>query len=178
MANYNWRYYVDKDDLIGCIKRLEQAYKNWKSHWFETCVLIYNNNIEKWSLMFQYDEEEMIFIKTIHSHCENKVSVAYVVTAYDNRLNRYVLKVGKANNVYKRFCGDAHYDLAEVHAQYEFDSEDKALSMENLLRSHLKTKFPNFYKQRDRFLIDFEDVPFECWDFFRNKTNEINILFG
>ena len=101
MANYNWKYYVDKDDLIGCIKRLEQSYKNWKSHWFETCVLIYNNNIEKWGLMFQYDEEEMIFIKTIHSYCENKVSVAYVVTAYDNRLNRYVLKVGKANNVYK-----------------------------------------------------------------------------
>ena len=179
MSNYNWKWYVDNDDLDGCIKRLEQAYKNWKSHWFETCLLIYQNNIEKWSLIFQYDENEMTFIKVIHNyHCENKISTAYVVTVYDERLKNYILKIGKANDIYRRFSGDKYYYLVEIHAQYEFDSEDKALSMENLLRSHLKSIFPNRHKQRDRFLINFEDIPYESWEFFNQKVDEINILFG
>ena len=61
---------------------------------------------------------------------------------------------------------------------YQFDSEDKALTMENVMRSFFCHYFPDRFTEKDRF--DWEILPSiseEMWEKLETKINEVERLF-
>lgn len=181
MANYSARHYVEKNDLDGAYERYQTTYKNWKEHWFDACYEIYLTS-KKWAKKYFVDPINKIITKISEKiqdvFNEQKKSSAYIVKAYDDRLNSYVTKVGKANNIYDRYKNDKHYTLDTIYEDYCFDSEDKALAMESVLRALFKKYFPKEFIEKDRFLISIDQVTDEMWNIIDKKIIEIEQIFA
>lgn len=179
MANKNWKWYVEHDDFTGALERFNKAYSNWKEHWFNTCKQIYDNS-KKWAKKYILDPINLTIRKIGEVIIEHTgfISNAYVVKVFDSRLNRTMFKVGKANDIRERFRGDKHYTLEGILKAYQFDSEDKALTMENVMRSFFCHYFPDRFTEKDRF--DWEILPSiseEMWEKLEAKINEVERLF-
>ena len=57
--------YVRVGDFEGCLERFNNAYKNWKEHWFEGLKTIYNNCTE-WAKKYILDPIAKTVIKIIN----------------------------------------------------------------------------------------------------------------
>ena len=105
-------------------------------------------------------------------------SCTYVVKVFDYVENQSWLKVGKANDIYKRYYSDKKYDLSEIYRTYWFDSSDKAQAMEDVVRAFFKEFFPNEHKPLDRFNFQIlSEITDEMWEILDNKVVEINKIF-
>ena len=63
---------IQTNDLEEAIRRYKNAYSNWKEHWWETIVTIYNS-CEKWANKYILDPIK----KTIEKYCGPKKEAKY-----------------------------------------------------------------------------------------------------
>ena len=154
MANKNWKWYVGHNDFEGAKQRFENAYKNWKQHWFDTCVEIFNNSKE-WAKKYILDPItltiEPIIQKTTKKQTKRHAgeSHTYIIKMF-NDCGKYVfLKNGKADDVSRRMRELSKQEYkrdgeqiarVEVLKTYDFPSADLAESFEKIVHNYL-TKF-------------------------------------
>jgi hypothetical protein len=176
----NWKYYIDHDDFEGALERFNNAYKNWKQHWFDVCQEIYSASA-KWAKKYILDPIALTISKVgqiITKKQKGMQSCAYVVKVFDYVENKSWLKVGKADDIYKRYYSDKKYDLSEIYRTYWFNSSDKAQAMEDVARAFFKEFFPNEHKPLDRFNFQIlSEITDEMWEILDNKVVEINKIF-
>jgi hypothetical protein len=175
----NWKWYVENDDFEGALDRFNNAYKNWKDHWFEVCQTIFENSSE-WAKKYILNpiEKTISKISNFKRIYKDGKACAYVVKVWDYAEECFWLKIGKANDLEKRYKNDKKYALVEVYNVYNFESGDVAQSMENILRTFFKKEFPQSHKPLDRFEEKcIANITEEMWKILEKKAEEIKKVF-
>lgn len=157
MANKTGKQYIADNDLEGAIERLENSYKNWKSHWFEVCQIIMNN-CKDWAKKYILDPITQT-VRTIGDMIKKskpkntaQESHTYLINLYDNAGNWVYTKIGKANNIQQRLRQIAKEKYlggggrAEIITYYTLPNDDLAQVLESFMRGYFrktKTLIPN-----------------------------------
>lgn len=163
--------YINTNDFEGCLKRFNNTTKNWKNHWFEALVVIYQSSKE-WAKKYILDPIKKTVILVTRYFIElnsyifwnefetykNKGGV-YVVELYDENGEKKYTKVGKAKNFLNRFNSykrENKYSnwikCVKVAQLYLNEDEDDSLTLENNLRKLFKKYDIEGYVKNDTFV--------------------------
>lgn len=159
MCRKNYAYYIVNNDFIGAKERLEQATKNWKSHWYECCIKIAENNKEYYE-KYLFDENTFTItkVKVVVKYTKQATSHTYLIDLLDSREERVFTKVGKANDVADRLnkilskgYAEADVEDLKILKVYEMPTPDLAEALESLIRNYIKTNKNVGFYPLDRF---------------------------
>lgn len=107
---------IETNDFNEAKARFDNAYRNWKEHWFNACYEIAKNNQEIFQkYVFDCTEitiTDVVFAKLVTR--KNGGAFVYLIKMFDENNNYVYLKGGKANNLSKRY-----YDLKKTHYKRE-----------------------------------------------------------
>lgn len=172
--------YVECGDFEGAMERYQTTTPNWKKRWWNALTEIYNC-FPKWAQKYILDPltmtirnvtEKVQSIKDVRKPYRKRAKGieidcpienvnacgTYVVEHYLDG-ERVWLKVGKAKNLWQRmvrqladYAKDGKADSVIIRAFYPAETEEEALSMENLLRHHYKQDPANGFVRQDRFV--------------------------
>ena len=150
---HNWKWYVKNNDFEGCLERFNAANKGWKKHWFSVLEDIYNN-CKEWSKKYILDPVEMVVItisdcikkttKKVQNLVNGANSHTYLINMYDEEDNLVFTKIGKADNINKRFrtlerqyYATQGIQIARVEPVHIFDvkNDDLAQVLESFIRN-------------------------------------------
>lgn len=95
--------YIQQNDFEGAKERFENANKQWKQHWFDTCATI-AKKAKEWLEIYILDPIKLTITK-IYKTTKDYVSNSYVylIKMFDDKDNYIFLKAGKADNPKERF---------------------------------------------------------------------------
>lgn len=163
-------WYIKENDFEGCLERFDNARKNWREHWFKTLQTIYNN-CKDWAKKYILDpiEKSIIVIadqikKTVVKKEENKNnnSHTYLINMYDENENLVFTKIGKADNLKRRFkqllkhqYKNSNAPIARIEPLkiFECPNDDLAQVLESLIR--------NLFRKSHDFIPNDRFKPFE-----------------
>lgn len=165
MAKKSATWYIENNDLEGAIERLNNSYKNWKSHWFETCEKIFKGSKE-WAKKYILDPINQMVVAI--SECitkkvpkKNGTSHTYLIKMFNECGEWVYTKIGKANELRNRFnslIGHTYKDgntisKIEVIKEYEVPDDDSAQVLESFMR--------RYFRKNESFIPNDRFKPFE-----------------
>jgi hypothetical protein len=146
---------IKTNNLEMCYTKFRNARSNWKEHWWDGVVTIYNNSAD-WATKYALDLVNRILIPLVQKLKKavakkgDGTSNVYLIKMFDN-LGRYVyLKAGKANVVSTRLADLAKYHYkredvqigsVELICSWNLPNSHLAESFEQLLHSYLSERF-------------------------------------
>lgn len=162
MASDSKTNLIKTNNLEMCYTKFCNARSNWKEHWWDGVVTIYNNSTE-WATKYALDLVNRILIPLVQklkkaiSKKGDGTSNVYLIKMFDS-LGRYVyLKAGKANVVSTRLARLAKYHYKREDVQigsvelirfWNLPNSHLAESFEQLLHNYLSSKFQNVPNDR------------------------------
>ena len=196
--------YITQNDFEGCLERFETSLNRWKSHWFETLTIIYNNSKE-WAEKYILDP----ITQTVKKLTEKIISVCsfgnidfigckpietdgieqfYILELLDNNNNLIWSKVGTTTRrTMKRMREHLDYykknDVKKINVLRLWDcGEDPAECYESFFRAYYIKKYPGTFNKNDRFTkVKFDlneaDMLFNKWKTGEIVTAQVTIFF-
>lgn len=187
--------YIEQNDFEGAKERLENANGRWKSHWFETCEIIFNS-CSKWAKKYILDPVRKIILvncNNIVARLKNKdidfsddciihnnddgVEKCYLIEFFDIKDISVCSKVGTTiRTIQKRIREELNSDTYKkmgavrclIHRVY--DCKDiPAEGLESRFRSEYIRKYPQSFQKNDRFIkqkFDFAEADRIYEDYF------------
>lgn len=162
---------IDTNDFKEAKSRFDNAYSNWKEHWFNTCFAIAKNNKEIFK-EYVFDPTSITITEMLFAKVNTRNSggaFVYLIKMFDENGNYVYLKGGKTKDLSRRF-----YDLSKYHYKREdihisrieeimswcLPSEHLAESFEQLLHAYFSKFLEN--TPNDRWTpIEISDEDFE-----------------
>lgn len=174
------QYYIDNNDFEGAKERLDNTNDRWRSHWYETCVEIFNACTE-WSKKYVLDpiakavrklttikvfapkvrNEDITFSEgcVIQSN-EDRAEKCYLIEFFDENKNSICSKVGTTirtiqQRVREELSSKTYKKMGAVscviHRVYDCKGIP-AEGLESYFRANYIRKYPNSFCKNDRFI--------------------------
>lgn len=143
------RMCIDTNDFKEAKSRFDNAYSNWKEHWFNTCYKI-AQNCQEWfkEYGFDFDEINVFPLKKRMSNNNLINSYVYLIKMFDDNGQYVYLKIGKTVNLkrrYRELRNTRYADGTNVIwtteiKTWELPSDFLATSFEHILHHYLSTQ--------------------------------------
>lgn len=176
------KQYIETNDFEGALKRFYEAKKRWKAHWFNVCQTIYNNSPE-WAKKYVLDPIKQTIEKIINfvwgKKRKDRIYYDGIAPMGEGTQQFYLIELLNENNelVYSKIGTTTRFTNKRMfeHLSYYKDEgvkyivvkrlwdcgAEQAEYIESLFRSHYMRKYPNTWKQNDRFTkvkFDYEEA--------------------
>lgn len=181
MAKFSAKDMINAGDFEAAKEKYENANKQWKNHWWETCVEIYNKFVN-WAQKYTLD----LIHKTISAikrkrgrpakysekiiwNCPENTSIGekfYLVELLDKNGDLIWSKIGTTKRTIAQRMKEILRDRADKGVEFirvnrVYNLPFKAEFLESLMRSFYGSKFKDFFEPLDRFyhvVFDLEEA--------------------
>ena len=181
MAKPNAKWYIQNNDFEGAKNRLDSSKSNWRQHWFDTCVEIFNackDWSKKYIINFATLTIEVIqSIKTTFaprvkttaitqsSSCNDwnnskNIEKCYLIEFFNERMESICSKVGTTKRtIQERIREELNSKTYRrmgatqcvIHRVYECGNIP-AEGLESYFRAMYVKRYPQSFKKNDRFI--------------------------
>ena len=188
--------YIMRNDFEGAYARFKKATKRWKAYWFEVCEKIYST-CEDWAEKYLLDPVQKIIEPILNyfwgTRRKDRVLYDGITPLPEGTQQFYLIELLDENNelVYSKIGTTTRHTDKRMfeHLSYYKDEgvkyivvkrlwdcgAEQAEYIESLFRSHYMRKYPNTWKQNDRFTkvkFDYDEA-----DKFFTKVIDPNFSF-
>jgi hypothetical protein len=176
---YNWKFYVENEDLDGAYDRYCSTTNRWKSYWFDVCNQIFQQSKE-WAKKYIIDPVKQSIEIRVAQKRERKNYDIQIKPDFKNESNqkcylfrffnaegeRICSKIGTTTrDVMKRMreelSSPTYTRMGAVRAVVDrvYDCGNiPAEGLESYFRAEYIKQFPNSFKKNDRFINEDFDL--------------------
>lgn len=166
--------FIKYNDMKSAFEKWVKANKQWKAHWFKTCVTIFENS-KKWAKDYFIDPICKTITKIKHSVSTDNIiwecpqvkypkdtELFYLIKCVDKNGNVIFSKVGTTTRTVQQRMKEhlkAYKDLGVVKiiVNKVYDCDVEAEGFESWFRAIYIRKYKGSFKKNDRFFcVDFD----------------------